>query len=109
MIDTAYPIKVVAVAGDTLTINRGKGAIALGEVLEVYQAGEMMIDPDTKESLGFHETKVGKAKVVEVNEKTAKAEVLESEGAIPRLSICRRMKALDAAPAPVEPPAPKLD
>jgi hypothetical protein len=108
VIDTAYPIKVVAVAGGALTINRGKGAIVLGEVLEVYQAGEMMTDPDTKENLGFHETKVGKAKVVEVNEKTAKAEVLESAGEIPRLSICRRVKALGAV-TPVEPPAPKLD
>lgn len=108
VIDTAYPIKVVAVAGGVLTINRGKGAIAVGEVLEVYQEGEMMTDPDTRESLGFQETKLGMVKVIEVNEKTAKAEALEGSGAIPRLSICRRVKAIGAA-TPVEPPAPKLD
>lgn len=106
IIDTAYPIKVVGVNDSIITINRGKGAITKGEILNVYAAGEMMVDPDTKESLGFHEALMGKARVVEVDEKTAKAELLEVLGKVEKLFICRREKRLDEPPPP---PAPRLD
>jgi curli biogenesis system outer membrane secretion channel CsgG len=108
VIDTAYPIKIVGVADNVCTVNRGKGAIELGEVLNVYRTGEIMIDPDTKESLGYHEARVGQVKVTEVNEKTAKAEIIEGAGKIEKLFICRREKAADPLKA-VQPPAPKLD
>jgi len=108
VIDTAYPMKVVGVAPGQIVINRGKGAIEAGEVLNVYQTGEMMIDPDTKESLGYHEARIGSVRVVEVNEKTAKADVIEASAPIQRLYICRR-DAKASAPQPVEPPAPKLN
>lgn len=107
VIDTAYPIKVVAVSGSQVIINRGKGAIEAGELLSVYQTGEMMVDPDTKESLGYHEAKIGVVRVVEVNEKTAKADVVEASGAMEKFYICRREA--KTAPQAVEPPAPKLD
>lgn len=107
IIDTAYPIKVVGVSETTITINRGNGAVVKGDILNVYETGEMMIDPDTKESLGFHETLMGKARVVEVDEKTAKAELIQGQGKVKKLFICRREKKLDDTP--VQSPAPKLD
>ena len=39
-----------------------------------------MIDPDTKESLGREETKVGRVKITEVTPKFSKAEALEDAG-----------------------------
>jgi hypothetical protein len=76
-------------------------------VLNVYRPGEMMVDPDTKESLGYHEARVGQVKVAKVDEKTCTAEILEGAGTIEKLNICRR----DVKPAPAAPlaPAPKLD
>lgn len=108
VIDTAYPIKVVGVNPGECIINRGKGAIEVGEELAVYRAGETMIDPDTKESLGPLETKIGLAKVIEVNEKTSKAQILEGGDAIKKSFICRRQNA-SATAVPAEPAAPKID
>ena len=54
IIDTAYPIRIIALSDDkTCTINRGKGAVEEGELMSIYKPGEVMVDPDTKENLGF--------------------------------------------------------
>jgi len=39
-----------------------------------------LIDPDTKESLGREEVKVGKVKISQVNPKTSMATILEDTG-----------------------------
>jgi len=36
-----------------------------------------LIDPDTKESLGREEAKVGKVKITQVNPKTSTAQIME--------------------------------
>jgi hypothetical protein len=106
IIDAAYPIKVVAVTEATCVINRGAGAIEEGEMLGVYSPGELMVDPDTKESLGYQEVKLGVVKVVKVDPKTATAVIVEGVGRIQKLNICRRQ--LGTA-IPVEAPAPRID
>ena len=53
---------------------------------------------------------MGKLKVTTVGEKTAKAEIVERTGNIEKMFFCRRVKKTETlAPAPTEPPAPKLD
>lgn len=114
IVDTAYPIKVMSISGDTVMLNRGTGAILVDELLKVYATGEVMTDPDTKENLGYNEAYVATIRVTEVDQKTSKAVVVEKAGPIERLSICRRV-----APPTLEnpalkrsggePPAPKLD
>lgn len=106
IIDAAYPIKIVAVTEATCVINRGLGAITEGEMLGVYAPGEMMIDPDTKESLGYQEVKLGTIRVVKVDPKTATAVIVDGVGQVQKLNICRRQ--LGAA-LPVEAPAPRID
>ncbi len=108
IVDTAYPIKIVSIEGDNVIVNRGRGAIIKDELLKVYSAGEVMLDPDTKESLGYNEGYVGAIKITEVNEKVSKGVIVDQKGEIKRLSICRR----DKVPTTMEPlvkPAPKLD
>ena len=61
-----------------------------GEVLKVYAAGEVMVDPETKENLGYQEAYVGTIKVVEVGQKTSKGVIVDQTATIDRLSICRR-------------------
>lgn len=110
IVDTAYPIKIVSLDGDNVIVNRGRGAIVKDEILKVYATGEVMIDPDTKESLGYTEAYTGAIKIVEVNEKMSKGVITERKGEIKRLSICRRDRAPSTKPDPaVEQPAPKLD
>ena len=64
-----------------VTINRGEGGgLAAGDLFNVYALGEVLVDPDTKESLGREEVKVGKVKITQVGTKTSQAEILEDTG-----------------------------
>lgn len=79
--DVIFPAKVLIKRDTQVTINRGEGAgVAVGDLFNVFALGDEMIDPDTKESLGREEVKVGKVKISEVNPKFSKAEALEDTG-----------------------------
>lgn len=113
IIDVVYPIKIIAIQGVQVTLNRGKGSINVGEVLRVYNTGEELIDPDTGESLGNTEYAVGVIKVTKVNPKFSLAEVVElDEGAvIGKYDIARRKKkeAYQRKNFPSNATPPKLD
>jgi curli biogenesis system outer membrane secretion channel CsgG len=80
MADVIFPAKIIAHHDSEVTINRGDGAgVVLGDLFNVYSVGDEMFDPDTKESLGREETKVGKVKITEVDPKFSKAEILEGQ------------------------------
>ena len=90
--DVIFPAKVLVKRDDTVTINRGEGGgVKEGDVFNVFALGEEMIDPDTKESLGREEVKVGKVKISQVNPKTALASVLEDTG-ITQGAVLRKAK-----------------
>jgi curli biogenesis system outer membrane secretion channel CsgG len=79
--DVIFPAKVLLKRDTEVTINRGEGAgVAVGDVFNAFALGDEMIDPDTKESLGREEVKVGKVKISEVDPKFSKADVLEDTG-----------------------------
>ena len=79
--DVVFPAKVLVKRDNAITINRGEGAgMAVGATFNVFALGQELIDPDTKESLGREEVKVGKVKVTQVNPKTSQAEILEDTG-----------------------------
>ena len=111
IVDVTYPIKIVSITGDDVIINRGRGAIIKDEILKVYSAGEVMVDPDTKDNLGYNEAYIGSIKITEVNEKISKGVVTDRKGEIQKLSICRRDKAPSTKtdPAAAQQPAPKID
>jgi hypothetical protein len=79
--DVIFPAKVLLKRDKEVTINRGEGGgVAAGDIFNVYAQGEELIDPDTKESLGHEEVKVGKVKITQVNPKTSTAEILDDTG-----------------------------
>lgn len=79
--DVIFPAKILMKRDTIVTINRGEGGgVAEGDVFNVFALGEEMIDPDTKESLGREEVKVGKVKISQVNPKTSQAQILEDTG-----------------------------
>jgi hypothetical protein len=79
--DVIFPIKVLIKGDNEITINRGEGAgVAVGDTFNVFALGKEMIDPDTKESLGRQEVKVGQVKITEVDPKFSKAQVLQDRG-----------------------------
>jgi curli biogenesis system outer membrane secretion channel CsgG len=79
--DVVFPAKVLVKRDKEVTINRGEGGgVAVGNIFNVYALGEELTDPDTKESLGREEAKVGRVKITQVNPKTSTAEILEDTG-----------------------------
>ncbi len=79
--DVIFPIKVLIKGDNEITINRGEGAgVTVGDTFNVFALGKEMIDPDTKESLGRQEVKVGQAKITEVDPKFSKAQILQDTG-----------------------------
>jgi curli biogenesis system outer membrane secretion channel CsgG len=79
--DVIFPAKVLLKRDKEVTINRGEGGgVAVGDTFNVFALGEELIDPDTKESLGREEAKVGRVKITQVNPKTSTAEILDDTG-----------------------------
>jgi curli biogenesis system outer membrane secretion channel CsgG len=79
--DVIFPAKVLIRRDKEVIINRGEGGgVAVGDVFNAYALGEELIDPDTKESLGREEVRVGKVKITQVNPKTSTADILDDEG-----------------------------
>jgi curli biogenesis system outer membrane secretion channel CsgG len=79
--DVIFPIKVLIKGDNEVTINRGDGGgVAIGDTFNVFALGQELIDPDTKESLGHEEVKVGRVKITEVDPKFSKAAILEDTG-----------------------------
>jgi hypothetical protein len=79
--DYLFPAKILAKRDTEVTINRGDGAgVTVGDTFNVYAVGDEMFDPDTKESLGREEVKVGQVKITEVDPKFSKAQILSDTG-----------------------------
>jgi len=79
--NVVFPAKVLVKRDSEITINRGEGAgMTVGATFNVYALGQELIDPDTKESLGREEVKVGRVKITQVNPKTSQAQILEDTG-----------------------------
>ena len=78
-VNAVYPMKVVKRdRRGGVFINRGKdGGLKIGQIYEVYYAGEEMVDPDTGASLGSSEEYVGKVKISRINPKFTVAKIIE--------------------------------
>ena len=83
VVDVVYPAKIISLNGGQATINRGDGTgIEKGQTWEVFAIGEEMIDPDTGESLGGSEVKVGTLTIDRVNPKFSSGKLTENFGAM---------------------------
>lgn len=90
-----YPLSVVKVQSDgDVILNQGADTVTNGEVFDVYNKGEQVIDPYTQESLGASEEWIAKIKITRVIPKMSYASVIEGNSTtIKNGSICRRSTA----------------
>lgn len=103
-IDLIYPIRVVLVSGDEVTLNRGEGGdFVVGATLDCFTEGETIVDPDTHETLGTTETPVGGITVHEIRPKLSRAHSDDGRP-IPAQAVCRIVRRAPA-PKPVPPRA----
>ncbi|MBI9076131.1 MAG: hypothetical protein JEZ02_12030 [Desulfatibacillum sp.] len=76
LVDFAFPMKVIKNDGTKVWINRGQdGGLSMGQVLNIYSAGDDLIDPDTGERLGSAEDYIGTLKIIDVKPKFSIAEI----------------------------------
>ncbi len=81
---------VIKVEGSKIIINGGTNVgMKAGMTLKLFKKGEEMIDPDTKESLGFDTSENGSIRVVSAAEKFATCEIVEGGAGAKRGDIVR--------------------
>jgi len=89
--DNIYPLMVIVTEGGTLILNSGGDTVKKGQFFDVFQLGEKIVDPITKESLGYNETKVATIKVDKTLPKLSYASVVSGDAtAIKTNSIARK-------------------
>lgn len=80
VVDVIYPAKIIAVKPEKITINRGDtSGIKMGEIWDVYEPGEELIDPDTGESLGQEESQIGSVEIIAIMPKFSKGKILNGQ------------------------------
>jgi|GEM_PF-2546693 len=72
-----YPVKIAAVNGGDIILNRGEGAgISMGQHYVVMQMGQGVVDPDTGKSLGAAEAPLAEVMVVQLYPKYSVARLI---------------------------------
>jgi len=94
ILNAIYPILVVSVSGNSVTLNQGGDLLSAGDRYEVYQYGERIVDPYTKESLGRNETYVATIELTRINPKSSLARIVSSDSDLaeifqPGVLVCR--------------------
>jgi len=86
----AGAVKIIKITGSQVYINSG-GADGekIGHTYGIYRIGEDMVDPDTGESLGSDEEKIGTARVVKVSPKYS---IAETKAAVQKTDILKEGK-----------------
>ncbi|WP_084889108.1 hypothetical protein [Vibrio sp. qd031] len=73
--ENIYPLMLIKNTDGSLVLNSGGETVKQGQRFDVFSLGEKIIDPITKESLGYNETKVGQVRVSRVLPKLAYVEL----------------------------------
>ena len=91
-LETVYPVRMLEVKDGQVVLNRGQGAISVGDEFDVFSLGKAYVDPDTGESLGQSETRIASIQVTRVSPKFSEARILEGEDQLSgglKAYICR--------------------
>ncbi|NCC60133.1 MAG: hypothetical protein EOM12_04165 [Verrucomicrobiae bacterium] len=91
-LEAVYPVRMLELNKDRVVLNRGHGAIDVGDEFEIFTLGKAYVDPDTGEMLGRRETKVASIRVHRVAPKFSEAEILQGRDALtdePGAYVCR--------------------
>lgn len=99
ILNNIFPPRIVAVTRNSVIINQGGNSIENGDVYKVFKTGKRLVDPYTREFLGYEEIESGKIEITKVNPKVSYAKVLDglvSEGMILRKSKSNNSKSFQS-------------
>tara|TARA_Y100001935_G_C17305040_1_gene511765 strand:+ start:663 stop:2744 length:2082 start_codon:yes stop_codon:yes gene_type:complete len=77
ILNAIFPVYVLSVEGDQLTLGQGGDTIKKGAVYSLVKLGKEIIDPYTQERLGQSETIVGSVRITDTQSKLSTAKVLK--------------------------------
>ena len=94
ILNAIYPVLVVSVSGNNVTLGQGGSGIKRGERYDVFEYGKKIKDPYTKEFIGREEIYVATIEVTRVNPKQSHAKIIKSERDMaksfqPKKFVCR--------------------
>ena len=78
IVESIYPISIISASSNQVVLGQGGTSINVGDIYKIYQLGNIMIDPHTKESLGREEIEVGAIRILTIRPKFTDARILES-------------------------------
>ena len=107
-LEAIYPVRLLKVETGRVLLNRGEGAISVGDEFGIYSLGQELVDPDTNEPLGSSETRVAMLKVTRIAPKFSEAEIVEGAEALKGdvgAFLCRETAKSIAAKTTVSPRA----
>ena len=88
ILDVIYPVKIMKLAGQQyILLNQGGKRLKEGQVMEVYSAGESILDPDTGMKISIDGRKVAELEITQVKPKYSIAKLLPDSGKYSSLSI----------------------
>ena len=90
ILENIYPLKIVLVTPRSVIVNQGGSSISKGSIFKVYKKAKRLVDPYTKEFLGYEEIKVGEIVITKVDPKVSYARV--KYGKVLKNMILRRVK-----------------
>ena len=89
--ENIFPPVVTQVTGwGSFVVNRGGNTVRENDLFEVFALGDVLVDPDTGESLGRMEVTAGIARIMSVKPKFSLAEIITDHDGIARGMILRR-------------------
>ncbi|WPE16351.1 hypothetical protein [Candidatus Thioglobus autotrophicus] len=77
ILNAIYPILVLDINGDTITLGQGGKTMKVGDILKLIKYGDKITDPYTGESLGYIEIEIGSVKVASVQAKSSTARIFK--------------------------------
>lgn len=95
LVDALFPIKIIQQKENVVYLNRGKDGLAEKDELMIVVRGAELRDPDSNAIVGYEETEIAKIRVVSVDVKMSKAEVVEwksAEKTVPAGAVCRKLQ-----------------
>ena len=101
ILNAIFPVYVLSVEGDRLTLGQGGDTIKKGAVYSLVKLGKEIIDPYTQERLGQSESIVGSVRIIDTQSKLSTAKVLKLDIGLDTLMsdefIVRPRKGISAA------------
>lgn len=90
ILNNIFPPRIITVTQNSVIINQGGNSMDSGSIYKAFGYGQRLVDPYTKEFLGYEEIEAGEIEITTVNPKVSYAKILS--GKVTKGMILRKIK-----------------